>query len=348
MSGAEIDSTIHVINPLRNPYGGSERRTIETAQQLRRVAPVTVWCARDAAPRLRDEARARVINPLFASFPRRGTLVFVGTYFSVGRWIALSSPQRVVIIFNTDQPRWLRDNLTRITYSGCSAEVIYTSRALRTRHRGTGPVLESPIDLTRFAFRDRRRDTAAPFTIGRLSRDDASKHHAEDPMLYRRLAAAGIRVRLMGATCLASALAGTPGIELLPAGAEAPLDFLRSLDAFVYRTADHWYEAFGRVVFEAMAAGVPVVCASRGGYAEHLVHGRTAFLCDTTDEIEAAIIALRNDTARATAVAHAARRSVEVVQNHAARKLVKLLAGSPDNAAAYADDVFAATQSRGD
>ncbi|MEO6927606.1 MAG: glycosyltransferase, partial [Casimicrobiaceae bacterium] len=230
-------------------------------------------------------------------------LVFVGTYFSIGRWIALSAPARVVIIFNTDQPRWLRDNLSRITHSGCSAEVIYTSHALRVRHRGVGPVLESPIDLTRFPFRDPLNAPAQPFTVGRLSRDDASKHHAEDPALYRRLAAAGIRVRLMGATCLASQLADTPGIELLPAGAQSPLAFLRSLNAFIYRTADHWYEAFGRVVFEAMAAGVPVVCGSRGGYAGYLEHGRTALLGKSTADLAAAVLALRADSLLAATLA---------------------------------------------
>ncbi|MEO8976550.1 MAG: hypothetical protein ABI552_12450, partial [Casimicrobiaceae bacterium] len=105
MSHTTSDSAIHLVNPLRNVYGGSERRTIETAKQLRGSGPVTVWCARDAAPSLRDEACASVINPFLMSFPRRGTLVFVGTYFSIGRWIALSAPARVVIIFNTDQPR---------------------------------------------------------------------------------------------------------------------------------------------------------------------------------------------------------------------------------------------------
>lgn len=339
------DATLHLINPLRNPYGGSERRTIETARLLRRVAPVEVWCARDCAPSLRREAGAQVINPALMSFPRRGTLVFVGTYFSVGRWIALASPKRVVIIFNTDQPHWLRDNLSRISHSGCSADVIYTSSELRARHRGVGPVMESPIDLAQFSFRD-PADVAGrrPYTVGRHSRDDPSKHHAEDPALYRRLAAAGIRVRLMGATCLASQLADTPGIELLPEGAAEPIDFLRSLDAFVYRTSDNWYEAFGRVVFEAMAAGVPVACASRGGYAGYLEHGRSALLATSTDELMTSLLALRDDPPMAAGIARAARRAFEAVQRDARRQLIRLLVGEPSPGDAAALERFAMTQ----
>ncbi|MED3646440.1 glycosyltransferase [Halalkalibacterium halodurans] len=38
-----------------------------------------------------------------------------------------------------------------------------------------------------------------------------------------------------------------------------PREFLAELDVFVYFTHPDWVEAFGRVVFEAMAAGVPVI-----------------------------------------------------------------------------------------
>ncbi|WP_404429369.1 glycosyltransferase [Sutcliffiella horikoshii] len=38
-----------------------------------------------------------------------------------------------------------------------------------------------------------------------------------------------------------------------------PKEFLEKLDVFVYYTHPDWIEAFGRVIFEAMAAGVPVI-----------------------------------------------------------------------------------------
>jgi glycosyltransferase involved in cell wall biosynthesis len=321
----DTSATLHLINPLRNPCGGSERRTIDTARLLRAHCDVQVWAARDAAPSLVREAGALAINPALLRFPRRGTLVFVGTYFSVGRWIGLTTPTRVMVIFNTDQPLWLRDNLARIAASGCTAEVIYTSHGLRERHRGVGPVLESPIDLDHFAFNDPASASPRPFTVGRHSRDDLSKHHAEDPELYRRLAAAGIRVRLMGATCLAHELDGTPGIEILPEGTLPAREFLRGLDAFIYRTSQNWYEAFGRVVFESMAAGVPVVCAPAGGYAHYLEPGDNALVADTTDQLCAAVIALRDDRALASRLARRARCQAEVVQRNATRELLRLL-----------------------
>jgi glycosyltransferase involved in cell wall biosynthesis len=326
------DATLHLINPLRNPCGGSERRTIDMARSLRRRGEVVVWAAGDASPALVDEAGARIINPLLARFPRRGTLVFVGTYFSVGRWIALSSPARVVVIFNTDQPRWLRDNLARINACGRSGEVVYTSVGLRARHRGSGPVLESTIDIGRFPFRDPHDAPARPFTVGRLSRDDRSKHHAEDPALYRRLAAAGIRVRLMGATCIAGELAGVDGIEILPAGAMPALEFLRGIDCFVYRTSSTWYEAFGRVVSEAMAAGVPLVCSPAGGYAHYLTPGVDALVAGDTAAMAQAVLALRDDRTMASRLAIRARAEVEAVQRRAEHQLFALLAGTSPGA----------------
>src|SRR5699024_11712161 len=47
--------------------------------------------------------------------------------------------------------------------------------------------------------------------------------------------------------------------HVYPFGTKKPRDFLKSLDFFVYYTHPDWVEAFGRVIFEAMATGVPVI-----------------------------------------------------------------------------------------
>jgi glycosyltransferase involved in cell wall biosynthesis len=153
------------------------------------------------------------------------------------------------------------------------------------------------------------RPARAGFTIGRMSRDDATKHHDEDASLYRMLAALGYRVRVMGGTCLAPQLAGTPNIELLHAGAEDPATFLRSLDCFYYRTNERWFEGFGRVVFEAMASGLPVVCSARGGYADYLEDGRDSMVFETTAQAVHAIFDLRANPKVRSAMGAAARRS---------------------------------------
>lgn len=70
--------------------------------------------------------------------------------------------------------------------------------------------------------------------------------------------------------CMVSILGGGPFLEelygklpdnwrVLPFSFESVDTFLSELDFFVYFHSDAWSEAFGRVVIEAMAAGVPVI-----------------------------------------------------------------------------------------
>jgi len=316
---------VHLVNPLWEACGGSEWRTIETWRLLGKHADVRLWSEYDPAPELASLAPIRRISPWRMQFPRGGTLIFLGVYFRVGHWIRFAAPQRVVIVYNTDQPDRLRKNLGRIALCGRGAEVVYTSSALRMRERGFGPVLESLVDVPR--FQRTRHAKQRPFTVGRLSRDTPEKHHEEDAALWRALAGEGVRVRIMGGTCLSSKLAGIPNIELLPAGAEEATQFLRSLDCFVYRTSENWYEAFGRVVVEAMATGLPAVCGARGGYRELLTHGHDALVFNTTAEGIAAVRAVRDDPALANALGTSAAQTAQDLHRRTASRTLALLLG---------------------
>jgi glycosyltransferase involved in cell wall biosynthesis len=50
-----------------------------------------------------------------------------------------------------------------------------------------------------------------------------------------------------------------------------------------------WEEPFGLVMVEAMACGTPVVALRRGSVPEIIDHGRTGIICDSPDELPAAI-----------------------------------------------------------
>ena len=296
---------VHLVTPLGDASGGSDWRTIDTWRLLRPHADVRLWSEYSPATAFAQYPVAR-IHPWRLSLPRGGTLVFVGTYFRIGHWTRLASYERVVILYNTDQPDRLAKNAGRLARAGHRVDVVYTSRALKQRHRGSGPVLESPIDVER--FRPASATRGAPFTVGRLSRDIRTKHHEDDPRLWRALARVGVRVRLMGGTCLAPELADEPNIELLPAGSEDAATFLRSLDCFVYRTSARWFEAYGRVVMEAMATGLPIVAGENGGYAEHLRDGENGYLARDTDEAIARVLALAASPADRLRLGEAARR----------------------------------------
>jgi hypothetical protein len=145
---------VHLVNPLWEACGGSEWRTVETWRLVAAHADARLWSEYEPAPAIARHVPIERVSPWRMRFPRGGTLVFVGVYFRIGHWVRFAAPRRVVVIYNTDQPDRLRKNLTRIASCGKTAEVIYTSSALRMRERGFGPVLESLVDVTRFTAAD--------------------------------------------------------------------------------------------------------------------------------------------------------------------------------------------------
>ena len=307
---ASSDDVLHLINPLWDSNGGSDWRTIEMFRLLGERRQVNLWSRFTPAPEFSERYPVRLIRPWLGRIPVGGTFIFVGAYFRIGHWYKAALPRRTILIYNTYQPDRLEKAVHRLrAWHRAPVELVYASALLQRLSEEPGLVIESPIDLARFTPAPRRE--AHRFRVGRLSRDVASKHHDEDPSVYAALSADGIDVRIMGGACLRGKADGIAETALLPAGVAPAVDFLQSLDCFYYRTSERWLEAYGRVVFEAMACGLPVVCGRRGGYADYIVHGVNGFLFDTTAEGLVLIRDLRDDAALRDRVSRAARATVE-------------------------------------
>jgi hypothetical protein len=319
---------IHLINPLTHYNGGSERRTLACYDLLREHAEVTMWSEFTPDAEIDTRYTVRRVRPWRGQFPRGGTMVFMGVYFRIGRWVPFAAAERIVLIYNTDDPDSLAKRLKRLATTFKPIELVSSSPGLSRLLGADLPLLESPIELA--PFLNLSRPPHRQFTVGRLSGDYRHKHHPEDLQLYRHLAERGCRVRIMGGTCLAHALGDVPNIELLPSGFESQTSFLRSLDCFIYRTADSWFEAFGRVVFEAMASGLPVVCARHGGYADYLQHGKDSLLFGTTAEAFRQILRLRDDAnLRLQLGAAATKTACRVVGESLFQRTREFLIGEP-------------------
>lgn len=313
--------TIHIVNPMWD-IAGSEWRALSLCRLLRDRAPVDLWSEHVPDARMAQLAPIRRIRGWPGRFPRRGTFVIVGAYFRIGRWWRWARPDRTILIYNAHDPDSFRTRLDWLSLGGRRpVEVVFASRWLARSAGRDGPVQVSPIDTARFAPPTGGASRSG-FVVGRLSRDDPRKHAETDPGLYRRLAAEGMRVRIMGGMCLAEQLAGVAEVELLPAGAWDAAEFLGQIDCFLYRTHSALREASGRVVLEAMACGLPVVCDARDGPAEYVEHGKTGFLVADADEAFETLRRLHRDHKLRRTIGSAARRAVERIFSPAAQEAV--------------------------
>ncbi|TPM39742.1 glycosyltransferase family 4 protein [Mesorhizobium sp. B2-3-4] len=302
---------IHLFNGFQNPFGGSERETLELYRLLSADCRVRLWATSSRASEdLMREFPIRRVSPATRNVPDGGTYVFLGAHWRNKVWpYLIPRPRRLVYVFNTFHPKLLALTTHRSRLLGWpGAELVLISDFQRRMLRVEGVVHPSPIDIERFSPGPARPNR--PFTVGRLSRDTADKHHADDVGLYEALLANGDAVRIQGGMPLKDRLAPHPGLELLPQGRFAAEQFLPTLDVFCYRTGAH-VETFGRVVFEAMACGLPVVCHSYGGYADHIRHGENGFLFETTQQAARILAELKADPGLRATVGHRARQTVE-------------------------------------
>jgi glycosyltransferase involved in cell wall biosynthesis len=313
-----FNQVIHIFNGFQNLHGGSEQEALHLTNLLRKNNEVKLWSLSSrSSPELRERYGIVPLDLGSRYRPNGGTYVFVGAHWRNKLWpYRIPAPQRLIYVFNTFHPKILKLTARHPPLLRWpKTEYVFISEFQKRLLGVDGVVHPSPIDID--LFRPRPRASRSRPVIGRLSRDTTGKHDDEDPLLYRRWSAQGAEVRLQGATCLGDALGNDSGIELLPEGALPAAEFLRSLDVFYYRTGSH-IETFGRVVLEAMACALPVVCHRQGGYADSIRHGENGFLFDSTEQARQIVDSLLADPALRASVGQRARQTVESMYSNEA------------------------------
>ena len=312
---------IHLVGELPSLEGGTEQHLIGLYDLLAPRADVSVWSVCPSNDAMSRRIPVQRLDEREGRFPRGGTIVLLGAYWRIGPWIECSQADRVVLIQTIDESDRLVRRLQELTAYGVHPELSFVSGGLLSRAGAYGAVGHPPVDLTR--FRPTMRSDDHRFVVGRLSRDDSSKHHPDDPTVYRRLVESGCGVRLMGGSYVAQALTSTHttppdsgSFEVLPEGAVDPAEFLRDLSCFYYRTGfrldgTRLYEGGGLVVAEALACGLPVVAERFGGYVDWVEHGRSGFLFDETGEAVEYLLRLANDPGLWHKMREAARARAE-------------------------------------
>ncbi len=312
---------VHFINPFWNATGGTELHALSLYQELKPYCRPHLWASvEDPDPLLLENYPIKIMSTSKGVFPKTGTFVFVGAYRRVGRWFYGTLPRRIILSYTTFDHNKATALIKKLSASPLGIigralglqkklEVAYASPLLKSTLNVPGIVELSPFDRDLFSPATLPK-TAGSFIVGRVSRDHNEKHHPDDLAVYQSLVQAGCEVRLMGASCLLESLGGKPGLKILPANAAPAHSFLQELDCFYYGTSERFTETFGRVVFEAMACGLPVVCHRRGGYADFIRHGENGFLFNTREEALSLILQLREDPALRSRMGRAARQTV--------------------------------------
>lgn len=137
--------------------------------------------------------------------------------------------------------------------------------------------------------------------LGRLTREKGADLVAE------AAAAAGLTALFIGTGPLEAELAGRPGVEMLGwQTPEAAQSILRAR-ARALAAPSRWFETGPLTVYEALAAGIPVVASERSGASEKVGHGESGFVvAPETGALAEAFRALRDD-ALAARLGQAAR-----------------------------------------
>ena len=294
--------------------GGSQMRALEIARGLRETcgAEVRLWATSSRFP---DELRRQGLSWFAPWRCARGSFVFIGSFWRPRGWLQRLRPQRLTVIVNDMNIAHYRRHLPLYRQMDADVRVAFTSETQRHLFDADhdGAVHASPIDLQRFSPVPERKAVAGQLRLGRHSRDALDKHQfLYDPELYATLAAEGVDVDLMGASCIQHLLPPSLRLHIRPSGSMDAADYLRGLDCFVYRTGT-FYDVFARVVYEAMACGLPVVCHRFGGYAESIVHGENGFVFDEQREAIEIIRRLRDDVELRRRIGRNARLSMEAL-----------------------------------
>ncbi len=303
---------VHVVNKFEQMRGGSELHALDLAASIMQHAKVRLWAPEMPHPHFSRDHGVQAVDIGRGRAPQGGVVVLIGVYFEIASWISRTHPERVLILYNTFEAPLLFERIEEIyARTGVRPELIFCSDLMQRECGLPGHFEPSPTDVGLFAPASPNWPVR-PFTVGRHSRDVVEKHHPGDWRIYAVATEQGGAVRLLGGTCMRTAFPKIRGLELLPARNEGIPEFLKGLDAFVYRTST-WIEPWGRVVIEAMACGLPVLVHERGGYAQVIEHERNGLIFRTTEEGEQLMRRLVTEPALCRCLGQEARRTAEVL-----------------------------------
>ncbi len=231
---------------------------------------------------------------LFEDLPAKGSgiaLALCNAAFFPSKIAHRAKAKGMKIIWSSEM-MWHHEDELKAVKQGVIDKVLYVSelqkRYLEKGYRSLPSAMTGNfVDPNEFPFKKRRHGT---FAIGRLSRPDAAKYPEDFPVFYERLELPDTRFRVMawGEHLAQKYRWHTFGKrwDLLREAQETQVEFLHSIDLFIYPLGHEFRESWGRSTVEAMLTGcIPLV--PPGHHLDHLVtDGVNGFICHDFKEYQ--------------------------------------------------------------
>lgn len=216
--------------------------------------------------------------------PNSPALSLCNQYFIEKNIDKFCKTKNLKVIWSSEMMWHFKDELTHIEQKLID-KVLYVSDIQKSKmnYPDTLPshMTGNYINPEYFPYKKRNNEI---FTIGRMSRPDPDKYPENFPVYYSQLNIPHVKYRIMGwsdkLTEKYKWFTFDNKWDLLEPNKETQLDFLYSLDVFLYPLGHKFIESWGRSTVEAMLTGcIPIV--QSGHHLDNLIiHGQTGFIID--------------------------------------------------------------------
>ena len=271
--------------------GGADTKLTHLLVLLHHHFSITV--VPNDAPRLRERTWTGFLHKLgvrwktLERLPRKLEgigLSLCNDRFFIDRIAHRAKDKGLRIIWSSEM-MWHHPGELEAVRSGLVDKVLYVSELQKkalSEGYGTlpGSITGNYVHPPFFPFAERRHGT---FAIGRLSRPDPAKYPEDFPVFYESLELPESRFRVMAWDEPLRRKYQWHHFDerwdLLESEQESQVEFLHSLDLFVYPLGHQFRESWGRSTVEAMLTGaIPLV--PPGHHLENLlVHGESGYVC---------------------------------------------------------------------
>lgn len=218
----------------------------------------------------------------------------------------------------------------RAALRGRRLDVVHVSDASQARMPGllgslavTNHRIDNPVRVERAAPADPAAGDAVAY-VGRLTREKGAD------LVAAAAKAAGMSALFIGTGPLEAALRAEAHVEMIGWQAPAAVGPILRQRARVLAAPSRWFETGPLTVYEALAAGIPVIASRRSGAAEKVVDGVNGFVVEPEPDALATALHWLADADRTRALglaAHARYWSAPMTLAAHAAALVALYGG---------------------